>query len=346
MSIMPPDSPESNPRDDPPERCDPPEIAAQHGHVPVLLAETMDLLVPQPGEIAVDCTLGRGGHAAALAEAVGPTGRLIGFDLDEVNLEYARSRLEEISSPFELICDSFVTIGDHLAKRNIRADIVLADLGVSSLHLDDPSRGFSFQAEGPLDMRLDQRTGATAAELIAMLPERELANLIFQYGEEPFSRKIARKLVQSRQAEPIQTTSQLAGLVREAYGPRARSSRMHPATRTFMAFRIAVNDELGALQSLLDQVAQAVSRVQEAGTPGTPGSSGGWLNDGARVAVISFHSLEDRLVKRAFASLARRSLLTRLTNKPLTATDGEKASNPRSRSAKLRVVRVGDSAVT
>jgi 16S rRNA (cytosine1402-N4)-methyltransferase len=196
--------------------------------------------------------------------------------------------------------------------------------------MDDPERGMSFRADGPLDMRFDPAASTTAADLLATLTERELADLIFEYGEEPLARKIARKLAQSRERMPIQTTAELARLVLEAYGTRARSSRMHPATRTFMALRIAVNDELGSLRTLLDAI--------ESGANAAGG--GGWLNVGARVGIISFHSLEDRMVKRAFAGLAKRGLVTALTRKPVTAGAQEVQANARSRSAKLRAVRI------
>ena len=227
---------------------------------------------------------------------------------------------------------NFADAPRRLAEQGLRADLVLADLGFSSNQMDDPARGLSFVRDAPLDMRLDRHAAVTAADLLAALSERQLADLIYQQGEDPLARKIARKLVQSRQIEPIRSTAQLARLVTEAYGPRARSSRMHPATRTFMALRIAVNDELGALRSLLDQISRGAEQV----------GSGGWLNEGARVAIISFHSLEDRLVKHAFVDLTKRGLATALTKKPVGPLEHEVEANPRARSAKLRAVRIGD----
>lgn len=331
------------------------------GHIPVLLDETLDLLSPQPGQVAVDCTLGRGGHALALARAVGPTiggGRVIGFDLDPGNLTFAAQRLKDEGCELKAIHDSFVRLPHHLREMGVQADIVLADLGFSSTQMDDPSRGFSFSAEGPLDMRLDPTGHTTAADLIAAMTERELADVIYHYGEDPFARKIARKIVQSRQAEPIRTTARLARLVQEAYGQRARSSRMHPATRTFMALRIAVNDELAALRSLLDQITAAAEqgtaalraathgtaalRAATHGSPGRDAERRSWLSSTARIGIISFHSLEDRMVKQTFAELERRGLGMRLTKRPVTATEQEARGNPRARSAKLRVVRLGD----
>lgn len=308
----------------------PSEPISQPLHVPVLLKETIELLAPRPGEIFVDCTLGRGGHSQALLQAVGPTGRGVGFDLDPVNLAYAESRLQE-KDRFAAVHASFLRMPERLQKMGLRADIVLADLGFSSNQMDDPARGFSFSADGPLDMRLNPQGAVSAADLLAVLSERELADLIYRFGEEPLARKIAQKLAQTRRQQPIRTTAELARLVHEAYGSRARTSRMHPATRTFMALRIAVNDELGALSGLLDHI------VQGAGQAGR----GGWMNAGARVAIIGFHSLEDRLVKRTFATLCEQGLATGITRKPVGPSESETAVNPRARSARLRVVRIG-----
>ncbi|MEE8247075.1 MAG: 16S rRNA (cytosine(1402)-N(4))-methyltransferase RsmH [Alphaproteobacteria bacterium] len=300
------------------------------GHIPVLLEATLDALGPRPGQVAVDLTAGRGGHAVALAEAVDPGGRVIGFDLDPESLDFTVRRLEGAGVPFVPIRESFVLAAQRVVEHGLRADVVLADLGVSSHQLDRPQAGFSCTSDGPLDMRYDPKGPVTAADLLASLDEDELARLIAEYGEDPLARKIARKLAQTRRTEPIRSTARLARLVRESYGPRARYSRLHPATRTFMALRIAVNDELGALRCLLEQVVRGAEALQK----------GSWLAVQARVAVISFHSLEDRLVKRAFADLARRGLATRITKRPLTASEAEVRDNPRSRSAKLRVVRI------
>lgn len=308
-------------------------------HIPVLLRETIARLAPRSGEVAVDGTLGGGGHTAALLDAVGEAGRVLAFDLDAGAIEAVRSRFAEALTPsttdqprLELIHGSFTAMPRELKRRGLRANVILCDLGFSSLQMDDPGRGFSFAADGPLDMRLDPAAPVTAAELVASLPEGELADLIYQYGEEPFSRRIARKLVEERRIQPIQSTARLAELVVAAYGSRARHSRMHPATRTFMALRIAVNDELGALRSLLDALDTAAAQIDDPST---------WLTPETRVAVISFHSLEDRLVKHAFADLDRRGLATRLTKKPVTASETELDANPRARSAKLRVARIG-----
>ncbi len=301
------------------------------GHVPVLLSETLSLLDPKPGEIAVDCTVGRGGHSAAIAAAVAPDGKVYGFDLDGENLSYAANVIGDGGACFVPLQDNFVRMPQHLVKAKVRADIVLADLGFSSAQMDDAKRGFSFRLDGPLDMRYDPAGPTTAADIVNTFSEVEIADLIFEFGEEPYARKIARKLVQTRKVEPIHTTAQLVQTVLEAYGKRAQTSRMHPATRTFMALRIAVNDELAALSALMDQIIQSASKVNE----------DGWLNSGARIAVISFHSLEDRIVKRSFNELVDRGLGALLTKRPVVATDAEVKANPRSRSAKLRAFMVG-----
>jgi 16S rRNA (cytosine1402-N4)-methyltransferase len=212
------------------------------------------------------------------------------------------------------------------------ADVVVADLGFSSNQMENPARGFSFRGEGPLDMRLDPGQRTTAADIIARSSEKELADLIFHLGEEPLARRIAGKLAHARKERPIDTTGALAALVREAYGPRARASRMDPATRTFMALRIAVNNELGALESLLRSIERGAEQVTQGST--------GWLNAGARIGIVSFHSLEDRMVKRVFANLIKGEQAERITKKPVTAGEEEMAANPRARSAKLRVIRI------
>jgi 16S rRNA (cytosine1402-N4)-methyltransferase len=310
----------------------PPDPAGgEAGHTPVLLAETLRLLDCRPGETVVDLTAGRGGHSVALARTVGPAGVVIGFDLDPESLAFADRRVRAAGGRFEPVGDSFLRAPQHLADAGLGADAVLADLGFNSRQMDDPRRGFGFSIDGPLDMRYDPRNPLSAEKLLATFGEDELAMIIRRYGEEPYARKIARKLALARQHEPIRSTAQLAELVREAYGPRAHRSRVHPATRTFMALRIAVNDEITALNALLEHLRRAAEGASE---------GAGWLRPGARVAIISFHSLEDRQVKRAFAALADDGLATRLTKRPLTPGPQEIADNPRSRSAKLRAVRL------
>jgi 16S rRNA (cytosine1402-N4)-methyltransferase len=290
---------------------------AEPHHVPVLPAEVLELLSPQPGQTIVDATVGAGGHARLLAERLGPEGRLIGLDQDAAMLDLARPRLAGL--PVTLVQANFDQLREVLDRLNITAvDGVLADLGVCSDQLDVAQRGFSFQEEGPLDMRLDRDQGEPASALLRRLNERDLADLIFQYGEERLSRRIARRIVEARQREPLATTSQLAELVRRCVPrPKGRRPLIDPATRTFQALRIAVNDELGSLERLLATCA-------------------GCLKPEGRAAVISFHSLEDRRVKQTFADRQRWEVLTR---KPVQAAEEEVRRNPRARSAKLRAAK-------
>ncbi|MFW6336032.1 MAG: 16S rRNA (cytosine(1402)-N(4))-methyltransferase RsmH [Phycisphaeraceae bacterium] len=294
--------------------------------MPVLREAVLGWLAPMAGGVMLDATLGLGGHAGAMLPLLGPGGTLVGLDRDAGQIALARERLAEPAERhgvrLELVHGDFAEARDVLHGMDLRADRVLADLGFASNQVDDAARGLSFQREGPLDMRLDPTRGPTAAELVAKLGERELADVLFELGEERLSRRIARKIVERRGSEPIQTTRQLASLVRSAYGsgsgPRGRRQRIDPATRTFQALRIAVNDELASLDRLLRDVPTLVSAE-------------------ARVGVISFHSLEDRRVKRAFAEWEERGMGKRATRKPVTAEAAEARDNPRSRSAKLRV---------
>ncbi len=288
-------------------------------HVPVMVAEVLHLLQPGRGGLFVDCTVGLGGHAAALLDA-GATS-VLGLDRDPAALALAAGRLEAFGDRVTLVHADFRDIDDVLAHRGITTVAgVLADLGVSSMQLDTPERGFSFRADGPLDMRMDTTRGETAAEVVARTPERDLADLIFAFGEERFARRIARAIVVARQVSPILTTGQLAALVRRAI-PRRGYQRIDPATRTFQALRIHVNRELDRLDAF---VAAALRRCAVF----------------ARLAVISFHSLEDRIVKHAFRGLAQQGEMACrvLTRKPVVPGDGECAANPRARSARLRAI--------
>ena len=303
------------------------------GHVPVLFAETIGALKPQSGDVYVDLTAGRGGHATAVAQQLGPTGRVVLFDLDRGNLDYSGDRVRAATGIEPVpVHGSFASVARELDARGIVANLVLADLGFASSQVDDPARGLSFMREGPLDMRLDCSSGMTARDLIASSSERDLAELIARFGEEPLARKIAAKIAAVRAVAPIETTAQLADVVRDAYGSRAHTSRMHPATKTFQALRIAVNDEMGALDALLDSIHRAAQRIHD----GRPS----WLAPGARVAIIGFHSLEDRLVKQAFAAMRRDGLCNEITSGALVCSEAESAENPRARSAKLRAVMV------
>jgi 16S rRNA (cytosine1402-N4)-methyltransferase len=287
-------------------------------HDPVLVDEVVQLLEPSRGGLYVDCTLGLGGHARAVLAA--GAARLIGLDRDTTALAIATQSLEPWRDRVELVHADYRDLTEVLAARGIEGvDGALADLGVSSMQLDAPGRGFSFRRDEPLDMRMDQTSGPTAADLLRTVEETELANVIFQYGEERFSRRIARRIVEARRIAPITTTAQLAEMVRRAI-PRKGYQRIDPATRTFQALRIWVNRELEEL----DVFIAAASRV---------------LREGARLVVITFHSLEDRIVKHAFRALAAGEGAVRvLTRKPLTPGDDEVARNPRARSAKLRAI--------
>ncbi len=296
-------------------------------HEPVLLEQVVTLLSPEPGDVILDCTLGRGGHAVALGQAAERT-TVVGVDLDETNRDFAASRLSEAGLTHHTAQGNFVRAPELLQQVGLAADIVLADLGFASNQGDAPARGLSFRHDGPLDMRLDPAGPITAASLLASLPERDLAELIARHGEEPLAARIAQKVAQERVQRPIHTTGQLADLVREAYGVRARTSRQHPATRTFQALRIAVNDELAALQTLLDRLTRALQ---------TDDTS--WLRPGARIGIIAFHSLEDRPVKQCFTKLVRRGLASDVSAGAVRTGQEEQDRNPRSRSARLRVIR-------
>ncbi|MEM1213377.1 MAG: 16S rRNA (cytosine(1402)-N(4))-methyltransferase RsmH [Planctomycetota bacterium] len=293
-----------------------------HGHRPVLADAVLDTLAPQPGQTLVDCTLGRGGHASLLLPLI-PGGRYLAFDLDASNADYAQARLAPLAQQHGVTLDivhaSFTAMPAELDRRGItELHAILADLGFASNQVDDPQRGLSFLRDGPLDMRLDPTDPVTAQQLVNQLPEKELADLIYRFGEERKSRRIARKIVEVRRTSPISSTVQLADLVRRALGPGGNRPGFHPATRTFQALRIAVNGELDALDALL---AIAPSRLRPAS---------------GRLAVISFHSLEDRPVKQAMQNWDAQGLGTRLTRKPVVATPEEAHDNPRARSAKLR----------
>jgi 16S rRNA (cytosine1402-N4)-methyltransferase len=266
----------------------------------------------------VDCTLGLAGHSSEIIRRLGPTGKLIAFDRDPQAMATARERLSAVAAELgsnapaiEYVPRAFSAIAEVVAPGSL--DGLLADFGVSSLHLNEAQRGFSFRAAGPLDMRMDPRSGLTAEQVVNQADEEDLANLIYEFGEERRSRRIARAIVRAR---PITTTDELARVI-SAAAPPMKGDKIHPATRTFQAIRIRVNDELGEIQSLLK-------------------SAGSLLKPGGRVALISFHSLEDRLVKDAFREAARTGELEVLTKKPVIAGEEEERMNPRSRSAKLR----------
>jgi 16S rRNA (cytosine1402-N4)-methyltransferase len=287
-------------------------------HRPVLVAEVKDLLALRPGARVLDGTVGAGGHAAVLAPLVAPDGLYVGVDRDPEILEVARAALAPLGPLVRLRRARFGDLAKIAREEAPRGfDAILLDVGVSSLQLDRPGRGFGFAAEGPLDMRMDPADETTAADLVNGLPEEELADLIFRYGEERLSRRIARAIVLERRRARIETTGALARIVAAAVPRGYERGRIHPATRTFQALRIAVNDELGELERALAAAPAA-------------------LAPGGRIAVISFHSLEDRLVKNAFRDAAKAGRLAVLTRKPITAGEAEVRENRRARSAKLR----------
>ncbi len=285
-------------------------------HTPVLLDEVLEQLDPTTGGVYADVTLGGGGHARAILERSAPDGRLIGTDRDPSALEAARASLSGFGERATLRKARIGELRDVLASLEIEnVDGVLADLGVSSVQLDRPERGFSLAKDGPIDMRMDPTEGETALELIGRSDADELANVIYRYGEEHRSRKIARSLRRAYEEGELETTGDLRHAVHRAIG--GRRGRIDSATKTFQALRIAVNDELGELEALLEQAPQL-------------------LRMGGVVAVISFHSLEDRMVKHAFRDSEQ---LSPLTKRPIIASDAERENNPRSRSAKLRAAR-------
>ena len=286
-------------------------------HTSVLPAETLELLDARPGQTWVDCTVGGGGHTRILAERVGPTGRVIGLDQDPTMLALARPQLAGL--PVELVHANFDQLAEVLAARGLtQVDGVFADLGFSSDQLAEAARGLSFRDDGPLDMRLDPTTGATAADVVNTMSESALADVFWEYGEERHSRRVAKRIVERRLTQPFATTADLAGVVRSCV---PRSGGIDPATRVFQALRIAVNDELGALERLLATLPDVVK-------------------PGGRAGIISFHSLEDRRVKHAFRVPGVWQLVNK---KPVEAGAEETARNPRARSAKLRAaIRIAD----
>ncbi|MBN2269655.1 MAG: 16S rRNA (cytosine(1402)-N(4))-methyltransferase RsmH [Sedimentisphaerales bacterium] len=292
-------------------------------HVPVLagtLAEQIDL---PPDGVMVDATIGHGGHSLLFGRNLGPEGVIIGLDVDEDSIRRARLKLADLKCRVALVHSNFTRIAEQLRKQGIeKADFILADLGLCSGQLADPGMGLSFQANMPLDMRIDKRIKTTAADIINEADEKCLADLIYRFGQDRASRRIARFIVRQRVNEPITTTEQLAAIVCSALARpgKKRRNRIHPATRTFQAFRIAVNNELDNIEHLLV-------------------SSPDVLRKGGSIAVISYHSLEDRMVKRNFRQNAQDDIYAVLTKKPIVPSDAETRENPRARSAKLRIAR-------
>lgn len=300
------------------------------GHEPVLLQEVLHYLDPRPGRTIVDCTLGRGGHASEVSSRLGGQGTLVGLDVDPRNLEFAKARLAGSACNIRLFHANFAELPEVLVQTgHTKVHGILADLGLSTNQLFDPRYGLSFATDMNLDMRIDPRIQRTASDLVNSLREEDLANLLYELADERFSRRIARKIVEARRVSPITSTERLADLIRRASpmrggapgtSRRRGSEKIDPATRTFLALRMAVNQELDNLQNLLRLAPQA-------------------LEIGGALAVISFQSTEDRLVKQAFRSAERTGLFTLANKKPITPRETEIHANPRSRSAKLRVLR-------
>jgi len=289
-------------------------------HIPVMSEEVLLLLVQGTNRTYLDCTVGYSGHAEKILEASGSNSRLIGFDRDEVAIAASREKLARFGGRVLLFHGHFVDLKQHLTLSGIsQVDGILFDLGVSSPQLEEPARGFSFQEDGPLDMRMDQSMSGTAAELVNRWPEAQLADTIFQFGEERFSRRIARAIVCARQRHPLATTKELVSVIEGAVPANYRHGRLHCATRTFQALRIAVNQELDCLEPALRDAVDV-------------------LSPGGRLCVISFHSLEDRIVKHTLRTLSSTDdpALVVLTKKPQVPSREESGRNPRSRSAKLR----------
>lgn len=320
---------DSRPRDYPPRVPD-----HDPRHVPVLLREVLALLAPGSGQVYVDATAGLGGHAFAVAPHLGTAGTILLNDLDPQNLGAAAQHVRALPSAprVETIHGNFALLPHGLSQRGLRADMMLADLGFASSQVDDPARGLSFQHDGPLDMRLDPAGPLTAQQIVSTWPSEEIERIIREYGEDRLARLIARRIVGDREREPITSTSRLAAIVRRAYAAVGnRSEHVDPATRTFQALRIAVNDELGNLEALLALIEAAAAGHASAPT---------WLAPGARLVFITFHSLEDRPVKQAFARMEERGLAVDLTPAIVRPSDGEVRANPRARSAKVRAIRL------
>ncbi len=299
-------------------------------HRPVLLQEILQALDPKPGMVIVDCTVGWAGHSAELLARIGPTGMLVGFDLDAENLPKARERLEAVGHPFQLHHSNFAGLQQILGSHGItHVDALLADLGMSSMQVDDPQRGFSYSRDGTLDMRMDRTRGRTAAELLAAIPEAELIQALRELGDEPHPELIVAGIARARVEKPIATTKELVQIIQQATDqqswrlkPTPGKWELHPAARTFQALRILVNRELANLTHLLRVIPQC-------------------LQPNATAALISFHSGEDRLVKSSFRAGQENGIYQTISTDPCRATWSERQNNPRSRSAKLRWAKRG-----
>lgn len=298
----------------------PAEKINPYQHVPVMLEEVLEYLAPKENEVFVDGTLGMGGHAIRVLQRIGPKGLLIGLDRDDQSLAFATERLHDYAHQTHFVHKDFRHINDVLSDLNIqKVDGILLDLGISSFQLDNPQRGFSLRNSGPLDMRMDQNVPISAYDLINSLSEKEIVVILRDFGEERWAARIARSIVSERAKQPIQNTDELTEIVVKAVPFQGKPQRIHPATRTFQAFRIAVNHELETLELVIDQ---CVSLLRANG----------------RLGIISFHSLEDRIVKNKFKVFEQAGIVRRLVKKPVRPSEEEAELNPRARSAKFRVL--------
>ena len=302
-------------------------------HIPVLLHEVIELLDPKPGKNYIDATLGFGGHSEAILSAISPNGKLLGIDQDEDVMKYTKERLQKFGDRFTTVIGNFSQI-DEIGRQIRVTGGILADIGVSSYQLDTPERGFSFRDKGPLDMRMDQSSELTASMIVNTYSGEEITKIIRDFGEERFAKRIATRIVEARKTKHLETTKELAEIVSAAIPRKFWPDRISPATKTFQAIRMAVNDELGSLEMFLPEAVEI-------------------LQPGARLAVITFHSLEDKIVKGFMTKSAKpctcppefpkcicekKAKIVLVTRKPVVATTKEISSNPRSRSAKLRVI--------
>ena len=293
--------------------------AVPMNHVPVMLPEVMGHLGLQAGQVAVDCTLGLASHAIAMAKAVGPTGTLVATDWDTAMLAEATQRLESVPCRKELVHADYRDVPKILAQMQLHANGILADLGVNSVHFDDAQYGMSVSKEGPLDMRMDRAKGEPASALLNRLSPTQIEQMLFDYGDERWAKAIAKVIVMQRKDNPLRTTSDLVNAVLAAIPPGARDKRIHPATRTFQAVRIAVNREIEGLEQAITEIASSLAVL-------------------GKFVVLAYHSGEDRCVKNAFRALAKDAAFEEVTRKPETPSAEEISKNPRSRSAKLRCI--------
>ena len=288
-------------------------------HIPVMLNEVIEYLQPKPNHVFVDGTLGLGGHSEVILDLIGTQGRLIGIDQDAQVLAITKESMTGHLGQCDLVHDNYRNIDKILENLNVKqVDGILLDLGLSSFQLNDPQRGFGFRAEGPLDMRMNQESPITAFDLVNSLSEKEISLILKDFGQERWHNRIARYIIAKRTERPIETTTELSHVVLKAMPRYSKRQKIHPATRTFQAFRIAVNRELEGLEEALGKCIDS-------------------LKVGGRIGVIAFHSLEDRIVKHAFRALAKTETIKLIVKKPLRPSEGEVTSNPRARSARLRV---------